>query len=353
MPTLAIPCEAAMEVLRLSSRGDEPRPREGEAQARDATARSASVVVPLRPGAPEPRALEALERMAHTGHPLEVLLSRGECPSRQRNIAARVARGDVLLFLDDDSVPSPDLVERYLETFRGEPDLSAAGGPALHGGGSFPERLVAALLSEPLVTGRSAARYSARGPARRSDERELILANLAVRRSAFERAGGFEESLYPNEENLFLERLRDLRLKIRYDPSALVTRPAPALPFELFGKVFGYGRGRAAQATRRFSRPSAVRVSAALALLISLCAAGSALPWTPLPLLALAGVLLPYHVLLLARISLRAGFLAGILAPFLASGIHVAYALGILSGLIWRLPTRGEEVSVERKICLG
>ena len=61
-----------------------------------------------------------------------------------------------------------------MEVFHGDPDRSAAGGPAIYTGASFPERLVAALLSEPLVTGRSAARYAARGRARRSDERELI-----------------------------------------------------------------------------------------------------------------------------------------------------------------------------------
>jgi GT2 family glycosyltransferase len=338
-----------MEVLRIQSRLKAPDPSTIALLA--GGAEPVSVVVPLRPDAPVPRALEAFERMACP--PLEVLLSRGECPSRQRNAAAREARGDIILFLDDDSIPSPDLLERYLAAFAREPDLSAVGGPALYEGASFSGRLSAALLSEPLVTGRSASRYAARGRGRRSDERELILANLAVRRTAFERAGGFEESLYPNEENLLLERLRDLRLPIRYEPSAVVTRPAPSLPLELLGKVFLYGRGRAAQARRRFSRPSAARVSAALAMLLILFALGAALPWTLVPLLALVALALPYHVLLFARFSRREGLLAGILAPPVASGIHMAYALGILSGLFRRLPARGEEVSVERKVLGG
>jgi hypothetical protein len=89
---------------------------------------------------------------------------------------------------------------------------------------------------------------------------------------------------------------------------------------------------------------------AALALLLSIFGVGAALPWTPFPLLGLLALVVPYYTFLVARISRREGFLAGILAPFLASGIHVAYALGILSGFVRRLPARGEEVTLERKV---
>ena len=280
---------------------------------------------------------------------LEVILARGDCPSRQRNVAAREARGDVLLFLDDDSRPSAGLIDTYLKAFRREPDVAAIGGPAVYSARGLWGRLGAAVLSEPLVTGRSASRYSARGPSRRSDERELILANLAVRRSAFEAAGGFEESLYPNEENLLLDRLRDRGELVRYEPSAVVTRPAPQAGQELFGKVFRYGRGRAAQARRRLSASSAARVSAALAALLLLLGVIAALPWTELPLSALGVFLVHYHLALALRISIREGFGLGILAPMVASGVHIAYAAGILWGLFRRLPARGSDVTVEKR----
>ena len=127
---------------------------------------SVSVIVPLRPGAPEPRALEVLQASRQQ---VEVILVRGECPARERNIAAREASGDLFLFLDDDSVPSPDLLDAYLEAFRRAPEAAAIGGPAVHAPGGFRERLAAAVLSEPLVTGLSASRYSPQGASRKSD----------------------------------------------------------------------------------------------------------------------------------------------------------------------------------------
>ncbi len=349
--TLGIVSEAAMEVLRLRFREiPEPRGERSQALAQEIQAPLVSVIVPLRPGAPEPRALEALEPIARLRGRLEVILARGECPSRQRNAAARHASGDLFLFLDDDSAPSSSLIGTCVEAFRREPAVAAVGGPAVYSARGFRERLSAAVLSEPLVMGRSASRYRARGASRPSDERELILSNLAVRRSAFEGVGGFEEALYPNEENLFLDRLRDRGEKIRYEPSALVSRPAPRAGSELLGKIFRYGRGRATQARRRLSASSAARLFAALGALLSVFAVVAVLPWTPLPFLLLGVFIVSYHLVLALRISMREGLRLGILAPLVASGIHVAYAAGILSGLIRRLPARGNEVSVEVRI---
>ncbi len=226
--TLGIIGEAATEVLRLRSRKVlPPNVVRNHAPQEDNQAPLVSVIVPLRLGAPEPRAIEALASISYPRDRLEVIIVRGECPARQRNLAARQARGDLLLFLDDDSVPSRGLFKAYREAFSREPELAAAGGPAVYTASGFGERLCAAVLSEPLVTGRSASRYSVRGASRLTDELELILANLAVRRSSFEAAGGFEEALYPNEENLFLDRLRQRGEKARYEPGAGSRPPAP------------------------------------------------------------------------------------------------------------------------------
>ncbi len=46
-------------------------------------------------------------------------------PAWARNLGARQARGDLLLFVDADVLVPPDLVARVLETFRGEPELDA------------------------------------------------------------------------------------------------------------------------------------------------------------------------------------------------------------------------------------
>jgi glucosyl-dolichyl phosphate glucuronosyltransferase len=48
--------------------------------------------------------------------------------SAARNRAIREARGELLLFLDDDALPAPGWLESYVEAFR-DPRVGAAGGP--------------------------------------------------------------------------------------------------------------------------------------------------------------------------------------------------------------------------------
>jgi hypothetical protein len=182
--------------------------------------------------------------------------------------------------------------------------------------------------------GRSASRYRARGALRFTDERELILCNLALRRSAFEDAGGFDESFYPNEENDLLERLARAGWRLLYRPEALVRRPARASPRALLGAVWGYGRGRARQVRALPSRTSWGRVLGALLGACGLGAVvlgilgGSTLSLVPA---ALYGT---YLALLALKLSLRAGPAKGGAGAALAALVHGAYALGLLAGLV-------------------
>jgi dolichol-phosphate mannosyltransferase len=346
--TLGIVAEAVREILRLRLRkpGSAARWRRPPAGTRNEAL--VSVIIPLRPGAPKPPAFDALESSRFPFECCEVILTRGECPSRQRNLAALQAAGEFLVFLDDDSAPEAGLISTYLETFNREPNAKAIGGPAIFSASGFRQRLCAAVLCEPLVTGRSASRFSVRGALRPSDERELILANLAVRRSAFLAAGGFDEALYPNEENLFLERLRERGDRVLHQPGAVVMRPAPRAGSELLLKVFRYGRGRAAQAKRHVSAVSAMRIGAALAGPSSLVAGLAAVPWTALPLVALGVFLIAYYSAVSIRISLREGVRLGALAPLVALAVHGAYAAGIIAGLLCPLRHREAAVSVEK-----
>ena len=150
-----------------------------------------------------------------------------------------------------------------------------------------------------------------------------------------------------------LDRLRDFGEEVRYEPTAVVTRPAPRAGFELLWKVFGYGRGRAAQGRRRLTLASAVRVSTAQVALLAIFTAAAALPWTVLPLIALGACLLPYYLALVVQVAVRDGLGVAVLAPFAATGVHLAYAAGILSGLIRRLPARRGEVTVEKRTLGG
>jgi succinoglycan biosynthesis protein ExoA len=109
------------------------------------------------------------------------------------------------------------------------------------------EQIFAKVLACWLAFGPSRARYAPVGAVRQTSEKELILCNLVARRDAMVALGGFNEALYPNEENALMDQLQKGGGKLLYDPEFIVFR-RPRSSLRAFMKMLRtYGRGRAEQ----------------------------------------------------------------------------------------------------------
>ncbi|MGW5675013.1 glycosyltransferase family 2 protein [Streptomyces sp. NPDC003860] len=151
--------------------------------------------------------------------PLRTAATGGRGPARARNEGAALARGDVLLFLDDDTVATPGLLEAHLRAhdFGGAlvvhgavTDLSAFAltpdpavlRPALVGarGRSIDAAALVDLAEHARLFGprRSFIERTARAVLDAPGHEPLhwlacIGTNTSVRRTVFDRAGGFDE----------------------------------------------------------------------------------------------------------------------------------------------------------------
>jgi succinoglycan biosynthesis protein ExoA len=206
-----------------------------------------TIVIPARPGQAEVEAISASTSLEYPAGLVEVLVARGKQPSVQRNVAAREAKGEWIYFLDDDSCPDPDNLRRGM-VHGARSDVAMVGGPTgCPAEAPVRERMFQAVMGSWLAFGPSRARYAAVGEARETSEKELILCNLLVRKSVFLAAGGFDEALYPNEENALMDRVGTEGHRLVYDPAFMIWR-RPRRTVGAFARmVFGYGRGRAEQ----------------------------------------------------------------------------------------------------------
>jgi succinoglycan biosynthesis protein ExoA len=206
-----------------------------------------TVIVPTKPGQAEIKAVEAARRLDYLADKLEILVARGRQPAIQRNHAIREARGEIIYFLDDDSQPAPDALRRAIKHFE-DANVQMVGGPNLcPPDAPFIERVFAVALASWIAFGPSRARYDRVGKTRASSEKELILCNLLARRAPLLELGGFDESLYPNEENALMDDLQKRGGKLIYDPDVSVhRRPRPTLT-SFIKMLMTYGRGRAEQ----------------------------------------------------------------------------------------------------------
>lgn len=205
-----------------------------------------SFIIPVKPEG-RIKALEGLRQLEERPHPFEILIAEGANPSRQRNLAARQARGDLLYFLDDDSLVDPECLT-LCARIMADPLVAVAGGPSLTPeSDSGLQRLFGQALSSPFGAGAMRNRYRAAGHTRETTEQELILCNLAIRRDVFLAAGGFDERLYPNEENELLDRIAAADRKLVHLPSMSVRRSQRASLWAFVRQMFSYGRGRGRQ----------------------------------------------------------------------------------------------------------
>lgn len=139
--------------------------------------------------------------------------------ARGNNQAARLARGEFVFLLNNDTVLRPDAMQQLIGFMREHPEIAAAG-PKLIGADGNPQRsgrnlpTLAALLNSIILlkwTGifRGAyRRYRREGfdPEKSGAVQQLAAAALLIRRDVFEKCGGFDEKFAFGVEDVDLCR---------------------------------------------------------------------------------------------------------------------------------------------------
>ena len=196
-----------------------------------------SVVVPTRD---RPAQLAACRRaLADLDYPTDRLETivvddcNGTGPGAARNRAAAEARGELLVFTDDDCLPAPGWLRALVDRWCGDPDL-AVGGHTTNGVPSNPfttaSQTIVDLVYAHYNDGSNGARFFASN-------------NLAVPAAAFRTVGGFDERFRWSEDRDFCARWRASGRRLAYAEDAVVAH-APALTLGRFCRQhFAYGRG--------------------------------------------------------------------------------------------------------------
>jgi succinoglycan biosynthesis protein ExoA len=215
----------------------------------------------------------------------------------------------------------------------GGPNLCPADAP-------FLEQVFALVHASWLAFGPSRARYARVGRLRESSEKELILCNLAARRDAMLELGGFNELLYPNEENALMDELQK-RGKLLYDPELFVYR-RPRRSLKSFLKMLlNYGRGRAEQFRLNPTAHSAPNFAPPLfcLYLLALPLLWMGLRWFSLIPLAFYGTALFAQAVVLAA---QGGVVRSLCAVPLVVLTHLGYGVGFARGLFTRLQSSSD-----------
>jgi glycosyltransferase involved in cell wall biosynthesis len=180
-----------------------------------------------------------------------LVLSRGRGANAARNAGISAAQGDLLVLLDDDVDAPSGWLEAVLAGVDGNPDHGVFGGPIrarLEGGG-------------PSTCGRESPPITTLDHG--LDDRDVPLvwsANMAIRRSALDRVGTFDESIHGRgEEEEWERRYAATGGRIRYLSGAGIDHrrsAADARLTQLTRAAFTLGRSARRYDERQGQRPS-------------------------------------------------------------------------------------------------
>lgn len=210
----------------------------------------------------------------------------------KRNVGVRAARYDLIQFIDSDCLATPDLLRRQVATLReAGPQVGAVAGPTYVQG---VDNLLFRVMS------RSRRLNSAfEWPAQASSVGWATTSNLAVRREAFEKVGGFAPrplTVVGGEDVDLGVRLCEAGYTIVCDPRAVVTHDKSSI--ESLGRVVRrlvtYGRSGQwlLHVHPRRGRPKLNRVSALAAAVLAGAVAAPASGGISLSLVPALGVVL-------------------------------------------------------------
>jgi glycosyltransferase involved in cell wall biosynthesis len=152
-------------------------------------------------------------RRIQAGYELMWTGVNGRGSAAARNAAARLARNEVLIFLDDDQIASPGLVAAHLEMHRRLGNVLVQGDYPL---ATDCDRGGASMIIER-------SRQQALGLVNQADERSFHLwgGNFSVRRETWARVGGFDHDLARNQDLDFGLSVAALGVPIKAESRAL------------------------------------------------------------------------------------------------------------------------------------
>lgn len=140
-------------------------------------------------------------------------------PADKRDMGAKLAGGEILVFLDDDSYPERNLLEVAQRHFA-DPEVIAVGGPGITPpSDSFWQRVSGAVFLSRF-TGGAPERYVPVGEVREVDDWPSV--NLMVRKDVFLAVGGFDSKYWPGEDTKLCLKLKRTGKRILYAPDMVV-----------------------------------------------------------------------------------------------------------------------------------
>ena len=202
-----------------------------------------TLVVPVAPERDAP-IIDSIKNLDYPKNKFHVVIAKGFNPSENRNKGIMKARGEIVVFLDDDAIIESDYLNNVEEFFDNHSEIDIVGGPQLT---PISDRGFAKIsgygLSSKFGAWKLSDRYSESKEILDADETAITSANLICKRKVFEKVK-FDENFFPGEDPKFISDARELGFKVAYSPDIIVYHRRRPTIKSFVKQIFNYGKVR-------------------------------------------------------------------------------------------------------------
>jgi len=311
-----------------------------------------SLVIPLAPER-TPEILDSIKELDYPKSEFHVVVVKGLNPSDNRNKGVEKAKGDIIVFLDDDALMEKNYLKEAEKFLNEHPEIDIVGGPQLSPKNEEGFAKISGYgLSSKFGAWSVSHRYIARKESLDVDETAITSANLLCKKHVLEKVK-FDTKLFPGEDPKFIEDAKNIGFRVAYTPGLIVyhkRRPTLGL---FMKQMFNYGKVRPFKESfsSTLKRPFFLAPSAFIIYLLFLLSISmynpnitgdainsysqlnlknlnfSTIIFLPLFLYVLISLLFSLH-----DASKNNNFKAVLFMPFIYLLIHVCYGTGMIWG---------------------
>lgn len=295
-----------------------------------------SIVIPLAPWR-NAEILSSINKQEFAKSDYEIIIEKGLNVPDNRNRGAKKAKGEYVIFLDDDAVIKPDFLKNVDNFFRKNPEIDVLGGPQLT---PNDEKLFARnsgyalsnALSGPGVVNK---RYKKAALSLNASSSYITGANMTIRRKLFSKMK-FDLSIYPGDDVAFVDKAKEEGYGVAYSPEVVIYHRRRPSVSGLVEQIFDYGRVRPQKnMVKQFFKTPLFFVPPVF--MIYLLFLPVLLKVSPLFFIPLLVYLLMILITGFYEAIINLEILAIILVPFSFVVIHLSYGLGVFAGIFDRL----------------
>lgn len=254
-------------------------------------------------------------------------LSLNKLPSEKRNIAAKLAKGEYLILIDDDAYPDFFWIENINKLITNNSNMIYGGPGILPENHNFFQKMVYTILCSKVFT-RVSNRYY---PENKQLVKEWPTMNFIIKKKLFWSLGGFNVKYWPGEDTEFCLRTEQNNILITYDPSLIVYHNPRSNIIKYFKQILRYGIHRSKLQKSNFKFYNLVYYLP----LINLLVLGISIKFYNILILPLFFIYLFLITLAVFELKKKLNYkIIFILSSLIIVPInHIAYTLGIIIGL--------------------